>query len=286
MRFIVSEGSDVGRVKEVNEDSLAIKHIYINNQEIVFAVLCDGMGGFDSGEVASASVVEAFMQWFNLKFLKSISIYTEKKIFEDWKYVINKINDAIFHYGEKRNIQLGTTVTIMLIKNAQYYIANIGDGRVYELSNKIRQITIDHSVIEREIQAGRLTRQEARFDNRRNQILKCIGITSKVEPDFFSGKIVNGGVYIICCDGVRNKVYDDELFYYFHPEIMTTQFNMNNNIKYIFSLNKKRKENDNMSMILVKNSVTTLFFPNEYNQIIIEDEKIIVHSKTIIHIDI
>lgn len=285
MRFTVCGSSDTGRVKKINQDAFLIKHILFGTDEIVLLVLCDGMGGFSEGEIASTSVVKTFLEWFDLKYSSNISSYSGEKLFKEWRHLIDSINYAIFNYGKKNKIQLGTTATVMLIKNMTYYIANIGDCRAYELTDTIRQLTVDHSVVEREIQAGRLTREEARFDNRRNQILRSIGAEKKANPDYFTGKIVSNGVYVLCCDGVRNKVYDDELFYFFHPDIMTTEYNMQNNIQYIFFLNKLREENDNMSVLVLKVNEETLTFCENKNTLIIEKEQMVVNSEKVIEIN-
>lgn len=286
MKYTVICESDVGRMRSINQDAVAIKHISTSGEEVVFAVLCDGMGGFNEGEVASSSVVMAFMKWFDEKYTKAINAYNIDKVFLEWKNIVNIINDKLYEYGNKNSVKVGTTATVMLICNTQYYILNIGDCRVYELSNKITQLTNDHSVVEREIELGRITREEARYDKRRNQLLRSIGVLENVSPDFFYGEVHTGAVYMLCCDGVRNKVFDDELLYYFHPEIMTTKSNMENNVNYIFALNKMRNENDNMTVVLIKDNDTTIVINNKDNACVVQDEKIIVNSDSYLDIEL
>lgn len=284
MRFTVTCDSDIGRMRKQNQDAVAVKHISANSKEVVFAVLCDGMGGLEEGEIASASVVNSFLEWFDKFYIKKIDKYDETVIFSDWEFIIKKINSALYKYGDKRGIKIGTTVTIMLICNMDYYILNIGDSRAYELTHTIRQLTIDHSLVAKEVRAGRLSLEEARFDSRRNQLLRSVGVTKDTRADLFKGKVSDGAVYMLCCDGVRNKVYDEELLYYFHPVVMTDKNVMKNNINYVFELNKFRKENDNMSVILIKDNETTIVLQNSENTITV-DEKVITGVKRTINID-
>lgn len=285
MKYTVMCDSDIGKSRSMNQDAVGIKHISTTDGEVVFAVLCDGMGGFNEGEIASCSVLKAFLKWFDLKYSKNIAQYDDNRIFAEWELVIKAINDKLYRYGKSKKITLGTTVTAMLVKNTDYYILNIGDCRAYELSDTIRQLTNDHSVVAQEVLDGKLTEEEARYDKRRNQLLKSVGVLSEVTPDFFCGKVNRGCVYMMCCDGVRNKVFDDELLYYFHPEIMINKSNMKNNIEYIFSLNKSRGENDNMTVVLIKDNETTVVLNSSEDGLDVNDEKIIINSDSYIEIE-
>lgn len=285
MKYMVMCGSDIGKSYSMNQDSVGIKHISTEKGEVIFAALCDGMGGFNEGEIASCSVLKAFFKWFDVKFSKNIAEYDNDRIHNEWKLIIKTINDKLYKYGKSKRITLGTTVVAMLVINTDYYILNIGDCRVYELSDTIIQLTNDHSVVEQEVLEGKITKEEARYDKRRNQLLKSVGVLNEVVPDFFYGKVKAGSVYMMCCDGVRNKVFDDELLYYFHPTIMIDKSNMKNNIEYIFSLNKSRGENDNMTIALIKDNETTLVFDNDDKGIDVKDESIITNSNSYIEIE-
>lgn len=276
MAYLVTCGSDVGRVKNINQDAIALKQIRVNGNEIIFAILCDGMGGFQQGELASTSVVMAYMDWFNNTFLTHMDEMNEGRICADWDKLMNKMNVILYEYGLNNAIKLGTTLTTLLIWNDKYYIYNVGDGRVYELTNNIMQITKDHSWVAREVEEGRMTAEQARMDKRKNRILRCVGGAPKTTGDFFVGSIPSGIVYMMCCDGVRNRVSDEELLYFFHPSCMTTQKSIDNNIKYIFELNKMRKESDNMSVIVIRQNDTTVKLSGNIDYIETIYEKMIV----------
>lgn len=272
MGFIVTCDSDVGRVKKVNQDAVTLKHIRLCNNELVFAVLCDGMGGFEQGELASTSVVKAYLDWFDNRFLSRLDQMDEGHICGEWDSLMHRMNAVLYEYGLSNGIKLGTTLTVLLLWNSRYYIYNVGDGRVYELATCITQITRDHSWVAREVEEGRMTPEQAKVDKRKNRILRCVGGASKTSGDFYAGLVKPDSLYMLCCDGIRNKVSDEELLYFLHPSCMTEVGAMENNIRYIFELNKMREENDNMSMIMIKENDVTfkLTDPNEKIEILFE----------------
>lgn len=252
MRYIVTGSSDIGISKKVNQDAVSVKVADTFYGEVVLAVLCDGMGGYEQGEVASASVIQAFNRWFLDVFLQSMEYMDEMRIFSDMGNIVSNINNRIYQYGLGEGIVIGTTLTALLIFMDKYYIVNVGDSRAYELGESICRITRDHSFVEEEILKGRMTREEARLDKRKNRLTRCIGCTPQVKPDFYSGITRTNAIYMLCSDGVRNKVDDNELFYFLHPSCLTDEDVMENNTRYIYELNKMRYENDNMSIVLVR----------------------------------
>lgn len=244
--------SDVGLTQKVNQDAVYMQHMVIAGEEAVFCVLCDGMGGLKNGELASASVVNAYAYWFRKCFIKQCGQISEETVIKDWNDIAVKINGSIYKYGIKKSIRTGTTAVVLLLWKDRYCIMNAGDSRVYELKDNIVQLTKDHTWIEREVEKGRLTKQQAAIHKKRNVLLRCIGGKPDVNPDFFVGNVRDGAVYMLCSDGVRNKVSNDELYYFFHPSCMENRKAILNNINYIFELNKLRSERDNMTIAIIK----------------------------------
>ena len=244
--------SDVGLRRKVNQDAVYMQHMTIAGEEAVFCVLCDGMGGFKDGELASASVVHAYTDWFRKRFIKHLQHIDEEAIINDWNDIAVKINNIIYKYGIKKAIRIGTTAVVMLLWRDRYCILNVGDSRVYELKENIIQLTKDHTWVQREFEEGHMTKEQARTHKKKNILLRCIGGTPCVSPDFFIGNVQCGAVYMLCSDGIRNKVSDDELYYFFHPTCMDSRGAILNNINYIFELNKLRSETDNMTVAVIK----------------------------------
>ena len=253
MNFIVSGNTDIGLTKSTNQDSLSMKVINTKQGRMVLAVLCDGMGGLDKGEVASASVIKAFDEWArnDLQQLTDAPI-EDPVIRSQWEKIVSDQNNKIKSYGASLGIKLGTTVTAMLITQTRYYILNIGDTRAYELFNGIRQLTNDHTFVAREVALGNMTEDQARNDERRSVLLQCVGASDDVYPDMFFGAAQANAVYMLCCDGFRHEITPEEMYDRFEPDKMLDEHKMNQASVELIELNKQRQERDNITVALIR----------------------------------
>ena len=199
MEFIATYHTDVGISKKTNQDSLAIRIIKMNEEQIAFAVVCDGMGGLAKGELASKEVTVAFMDWFEKIFLPIAERgeFEEVELVNQWNEIIQSQNQRLGAYGEENNLKLGTTVSTLLLYKGFYYIAHVGDSRVYQLSNEVEQMTHDQTFIAREIAAGRMTLEQAKTDPRRSVLLQCVGASPVVQPEFLKGQILPDVIYAL-----------------------------------------------------------------------------------------
>ena len=253
MNFIVSGNTDIGLSKSTNQDSLSIKVINTNQGRMVFAVLCDGMGGLDKGEVASASVVRAFDNWAITELPKLCGAPIEDPIIRSqWERIITEQNNKIKSYGGGLGIKLGTTVTAMLLTQTRYYIINVGDTRAYELFNGIRQITNDQTFVAREVALGNMTEEQAKTDERRSVLLQCVGASDDVYPDMFFGDVQANAIYMLCCDGFRHEITSEEIYDHFQPDKLYDEYKMNQASIELINLNKQRKERDNITVALIR----------------------------------
>lgn len=253
MDFIISANTDIGIRKETNQDSLAVKTFETRQGKMVFAILCDGMGGLSKGEIASSSVINAFNTWLAGEFQLICQSEITKEIIEgQWKRIVTEMNEKIKAYGARNGIKLGTTVCVLLLTQTKYYILNIGDTRVYDFSDNVYQLTKDHTVVAREIELGNLTPEQAESDPRRSVLLQCCGASDTVYPDVFEGNVKQNAVYMLCSDGFRHMVTPIEMYQCFKPEVLTSKEIMFNNARYLIDVNKQRMENDNISVILIR----------------------------------
>ena len=253
MNFIVTGNTDIGLTKSTNQDSLSMKVINTPQGRMVLAVLCDGMGGLAMGEVASASVIRAFDDWARTRLPLLCNGHIEDYVIRnEWDAIIQSQNRSIQAYGGRLGIRLGTTVTAMLITQTRYYILNVGDSRAYELFNGIRQLTVDQTVVAREVAMGLLTEEQALHDERRSVLLQCVGASEEVYPDMFFGDTQVNAVYMLCCDGFRHEITADEIYQYLQPNMLFDEGGMNQNSRYLIELNKQRQERDNITVALVR----------------------------------
>lgn len=254
MKYLIAAHSDIGIKKKTNQDSLFIKVAETEYGDACFAVLCDGMGGLAKGELASATVIRHFSKWFEEEFpgilYRGINPVVLKKT---WENLIYEVNYKIGYYSEKHNAQMGSTVVALLIVGEMYYIMNVGDSRAYLVTaEQLMQLTRDQTFIQKEMDEGRMTYEEARRDPRRNVLLQCVGASSVIEPDFYLGPIQEKSVFVLCSDGFRHVLGEPEIHEKFNPLVLSDENVMRQNAVFLTDLNKFRKEEDNISVALIK----------------------------------
>lgn len=252
MYYIGNAVTDIGNVKKVNQDSLTLKIANTDRGQAAFAVICDGLGGLEQGEVASATVIRAFEQWFMEVFPYAKEPWKKETIEESWRRLLFSINQEICEYSHERNIEMGTTVTAALFFEDKYYVIHVGDCRLYEIKEAVRRITKDQTVVDKEVEEGRLTPEQAKKDSRRNVLWQCVGISDNLQPDFITGEIKGGASYLLCSDGFRHEVTEVELGQWTNPNENNTPETIKQNLTYLVNLNKKRGERDNLSAIMIR----------------------------------
>ena len=253
VNFIVSANTDIGISKSTNQDSLSVKVINTPQGRMTFAILCDGMGGLDKGEVASASVIRAFDNWVNNELAVLCTTSLEDSVIRSqWGKIVDEQNKIISSYGSRQGIRLGTTAVIMLLTQTRYYVMNVGDSRAYEITDSLKQITADQTFVAREIALGKMTEEEAKTDDRRNVLLQCIGASEVVYPDMFFDDVKTNAVYMLCSDGFRHEITPAEIYEKFQPNVLFDDNTMSQNTIDLIELNKQRQERDNISVVLVR----------------------------------
>lgn len=253
MKYLLAAATDVGISKETNQDAMLIKRALWGEQQIVLAVMCDGMGGLEKGEVASASVIKAFGKWFEDELPGILSLQmSETPLLASWDNLVKEMNYKIGAYGSEHKIRLGTTCTAMLFLDDDYYITHVGDSRVYEIKDQIMQLTKDQTLVQREVDQGLLSPEEAENDLRRSVLLQCVGSSDYVEPVYLKDKIAKNAVYILCCDGFRHVISATEMYKSLSPELMVDEKVMENNIYELIRVIKERGEQDNISAITIR----------------------------------
>nr|WP_316622690.1 protein phosphatase 2C domain-containing protein [uncultured Ruminococcus sp.] len=253
MSFLATVHTDAGIGKENNQDSALQIEARTDFGDVMLSVVCDGMGGLDKGEVASATVIEAFSEWFEKELPKLIHLEdVERMIFGEWEELILDCNQKISAYADELRIKMGTTLNAILFLRGRYYIANVGDSRAYLLSDGLYQLTKDQTLVQREVDMGRLTAEKAAVSPRRNILLQCVGASPIVTPDYYSGSFAAGQVYMQCSDGFRHVVTGEEIYRYLNSQELTDERKMADNAVYLTELNKNRQEKDNITVLLVK----------------------------------
>lgn len=251
MNFVATVDSDVGTVKTTNQDAACIKIAETAYGQVAMAIVCDGMGGLEKGELASATVINEFNEWFCNELPRNIDGFNWGYVSEKWIHIIKKLNRAIGDFGRNNNIRLGTTVTAMLLFKNEYLIAHVGDSRVYQIDSGLLQLTEDHSVVGREVRQGLISEEDAEKDPRRNVLLQCVGASNAVEPQIVRGQITGNTSYLLCSDGFRHVISRYEIFEAANPQKVKTSDEMKSNLRRLIDTAKYRGEQDNISALLI-----------------------------------
>jgi len=253
MDFLISAVTDIGISKNTNQDSYLARRFRTKQGNITFAVLCDGMGGLAKGEVASASVINAFRKWSDTRLPQLCETGFDENILQaEWNDIAVSYNRKIQDYARSFNTNMGTTLVAILLTERYFYIINVGDSRAYEIGPGLRVLTKDQTVVAREVELGNLTPEQAAVDPRRSVLLQCIGASIEVVPDFFVGEVLNDSVYMLCSDGFRHEITPDEIYGYLNASVMASPDQMRANMAALVEINKQRQERDNITVVSIR----------------------------------
>lgn len=242
--------TDVGARKKTNQDScLCIQGTY-KDHEFAVACICDGMGGLAKGEVASAALIKAVEEWCE-KDLPDFLQSGKTRVFD--KSVGRMLCDTsirIKNYSAGIGA-CGTTIAMVVLYRHTFHIVNVGDSRVYMFTKSLHQLTKDHTYVQREVDRGHLTLEEAEHHPRRSVLLQCVGAGETLAPDYLHGRYHESTTFLVCCDGFRHVLTPREMEDCFLPANILDEQKATRDLQSCVNLIKSRGEKDNISAILV-----------------------------------
>ena len=254
MNFFQSLYTDIGNHRKSNQDSIGLFKASTDRGEVLFALVCDGMGGYENGEVASKVLIEAFENWFKCDFPYSFYDvnFSYEDLFKQWGKIIYECNEKLVKYGMNRGISLGSTLTAVLLVENDYYMAHVGDSRAFVIMpEKVVQMTRDQSVVAEAVRRGEITPEQAKTDRRRNMLLECIGVTPDIHPLLYKGKYRENDTFLLCSDGFWHNLTEDELIRYLSGRQFKENRELYMRLNYLIELDKKRGEKDNLSAVVI-----------------------------------
>jgi serine/threonine protein phosphatase PrpC len=213
--------TDVGMVRDLNEDSLLtleLDRVQCSiSRPIGLYVVADGMGGHAAGDVASGLVVDTIAEKMVTHLLApQLTGDADAESFDAQGWLADAIqtaNQAVLDRRDEIDATMGTTLVAALVIGDVATVANVGDSRAYLINEEgIRQITTDHSLVERLVALGQITPGEARVHPQRNVIYRTIGDKEEAEIDFFVQTLKPGDSLLLCSDGLSGKVEDAEIW--------------------------------------------------------------------------
>ena len=202
--------TDPGCVRSQNQDAYQMEQL---DRGTVLCVVCDGMGGAKSGNVASTLALDVFVQEVCRTWKSGMDGERIDQMLEAAVKLANfTVYDQAQQFEEFRG--MGTTLVAAVIQNKTVTVINVGDSRAYCVSRDgIRQLTVDHSLVQMMVQRGELTPEQAKTYPGKNFITRAIGTESVVEGDLYHLDVERGDSILLCSDGLSNIVDDQEILF-------------------------------------------------------------------------
>ncbi len=194
--------TDIGLRRSSNQDAFSISML---PDGAILAVVCDGMGGANAGNVASKMAAEAISKFVERSYRLGLSFDGAAALLNN---AIISANIEVYDLSLKDpNLKgMGTTVVAAIVTNDFTVISHVGDSRAYIVGNEIRQVTRDHSVVQSLIESGKLTPEQARVHPRKNVITRALGTEEDVLPENNRCDLSVGETLLLCTDGLSNYV--------------------------------------------------------------------------------
>lgn len=235
--------TDVGLRRHENQDTFAVEH----GEKLLIAVVCDGMGGAEGGQIASSLAVETFMK--EIRALLRADM-TAGQLRELASFCVAKANTAVY----QRALQdpayqgMGTTLVSAVAGERDAVICNIGDSRAYLIHNgEMMRITHDHSVVQTLVENGDITAEEARTHPNRNLITRALGPDKTTLCDAFDVSFAHGDKILLCTDGLVVTATDEEIC-----RIVCADKRAEEKLDDLIALAKAQGAPDNVTAVLIE----------------------------------
>ncbi len=199
--------TDIGLKRQSNQDACFTGFLPDNS---ALAVVCDGMGGANAGNIASETAVKTISEYINKSYSNRLDSEGLLRLMAN---AVSSANSIIYEksLSDKRCFGMGTTAVVLVVRNGFAFICHIGDSRAYLINEGINQITRDHSVVQSLVEDGKLTPEEAKNHPRRNIITKAVGAEQSVMPDCLKIPMEIGDTLLVCTDGLTNFIEETEI---------------------------------------------------------------------------
>lgn len=243
MNYTFFTKTDPGLARENNEDSVAV------DETTRLAVLADGMGGYNAGEIASG-MATAFIKSEMTRWLTEAGKTAKiKEIRRALEICVENANRSIYNAASS-NAQysgMGTTLVVGVFQGAKLVLGHIGDSRCYRLrAGEFTQITRDHSLLQEQIDAGLLTVEQAATSTYKNLVTRALGVDDTVMLELNEYDVEVGDIYLMCSDGLSDMVEDPEI-----GSVLLGQQSMDQMAEQLVAVANDHGGRDNISVLLV-----------------------------------
>jgi protein phosphatase len=238
--------TDIGKKRKLNQDYVFASEQPVGNLPNLF-VVADGMGGHNAGDLASKVSVTTIVS----------SIRESKKTDpkELLREAVLEANSIVKKMATEDSslTGMGTTVVVATFDGHQLLVANVGDSRLYIINEHIKQITIDHSLVEEMVRLGGIDKESARSHPDKNVITRAVGVEDTVQTDFFKADLKLGDVVLMCTDGLTNMLEDVEI-----QLILENQSDIVEKAQELVKAANNKGGRDNIAVILIEPYINML----------------------------
>ena len=237
---------DAGRARSNNEDSVAL------DDEVALAVLADGMGGYNAGEVAS-NMATSFIRTELGRWLREASAQaSDAEVRRAMDICVDNANRAIFNAANSnpQYAGMGTTLVVALFRDQRLLVGHVGDSRCYRLrGGRLQQITRDHSLLQEQIDAGLITPEQAAFSANKNLVTRAVGVEDTVLLETHQHDVQGGDLYLLCSDGLSDMLDDASI-----GQLLQAYDSLDETGRALIDAANDAGGKDNISIILVRAS--------------------------------
>ena len=202
--MVVYSKTDKGPVRHSNQDAFVMGEL---SENVVYAAVCDGMGGANAGNIASETAARSISEYIRSSYRDGLDNYGIEKLL---KNAIVSANIEVYNLSLKRKdlSGMGTTVVVTIASKNYAVIAHVGDSRAYIADEDLKQITKDHSIVQDLLESGKISPEDAKVHPRKNVITRALGVEEMVIVDTVTIPVKEGSSVMLCTDGLTG--YADE----------------------------------------------------------------------------
>lgn len=225
-----------------NEDSAYLK---LDNSGVLVAVIADGVGGLNNGEIASRYITKSVEKWFD-ETLSEIKKMQIEEVLCEMKHLVERCHEELLAISEEKDISIGSTMTFILLGKSKYALIQIGDSRAYLCSkNFVTQITKDQTVAEYERETGE-TIDRVPKERKEHVLMQCMGM-GVINPKAETGELPEVFDLLLCSDGLSNTLTNGDI-----KKELVKRKSCTTTLKNLIELARSRKEEDNITGILIR----------------------------------
>ncbi len=236
--------TDPGLARDNNEDSLAF------DEPTLTAVLADGMGGYNAGEIASG-MATAFIKSELSRWLTEAGDGAKaREVRRAMEICVDNANRSIFNSANSNAhyAGMGTTLVVGVFRDDRLVLGHIGDSRCYRFRDGLlNQITKDHSLLQEQMDAGLITPEQAATSSIKNLVTRALGVDESVLLEVNEHAVQAGDLYLMCSDGLSDMINDDAI-----SEIVSGELPLEQRAKQLIDAANERGGRDNISVLMIE----------------------------------